>query len=91
MARRAITARVSGMVQGVGFRYYTQMTARRLDLDGWVRNRMDGTVEVYAEGDDEDLRQFESYLHDGPPSARVSRADIRSVDAQGTHSGFAVH
>jgi len=47
--------RVSGTVQGVGFRYFTFRTARRLSLSGYVRNNSDGSVEVVAEGDRSNL------------------------------------
>ena len=90
MAGRALRGRVYGRVQGVGFRYYTQMTARHLGVTGWVRNRMDGSVEVYAQGDRQSLASFEAYLRDGPPSAHVDRADIRYVDSDDTFDSFSV-
>lgn len=73
----AIQVRVHGRVQGVGFRYATHREARRLSVTGWVRNRSDGTVEVYAEGDEESVRAFEVWLADGPPGARVTSLDVR--------------
>lgn len=73
----AIQARVHGRVQGVGFRYATHREARRLSVTGWVRNRGDGTVEVYAEGSEEAVRALESWLGSGPPGARVTSVDIR--------------
>jgi acylphosphatase len=91
MAVTAFTARVHGRVQGVGFRYYTQMTARSLGVVGWVRNRRDGTVEVRAEGEDAALAEFRRYLHDGPPSAHVERVDIHDADPTGDHRSFVVH
>ena len=53
-ARKAVVARVTGIVQGVGFRYATVDEARRLRLTGWVRNTGDGAVEVLAEGGPEE-------------------------------------
>ena len=67
--------RVSGRVQGVGFRWWTVCEARRLGLRGTVRNRPDGTVEVHAAGPDAALLRLESRLRDGPPHARVDRVD----------------
>jgi acylphosphatase len=63
---------VSGMVQGVGYRYFAQRTARRLSLAGYVRNLRDGRVEVYAIGAAETLVQLRGELERGPRSAHVS-------------------
>lgn len=68
---------VEGRVQGVGFRWSTTQTARRLGLRGTVRNRPDGRVEVHAEGPSEKLRELESWLEDGPRAARVT--DVEEV------------
>ena len=50
--------RVSGRVQGVGFRWFTSMAAARLDLTGWVRNREDGDVEMEVQGDEGPVEEF---------------------------------
>ena len=63
---------VHGRVQGVGYRATTMDEARRLQIAGWVRNRVDGTVEVLAEGPPAKLALFLSYLNRGPLGARVS-------------------
>ena len=49
---------VHGRVQGVGFRYYVQEKAHLYGIRGWVKNRFDGTVEIEAEGEEENLRLF---------------------------------
>ena len=49
---------IAGRVQGVGFRWFARVAARRLELSGWVRNRQDGTVEVAAAGRQDKLDQF---------------------------------
>ena len=67
---------VHGLVQGVGFRWFTQKAAQRLAVRGAVTNRPDGAVEVHADGDDDALAQFERELHRGPMGARVDRVDI---------------
>ena len=67
---------VSGRVQGVGFRYFTQRKAVELNLRGWVRNRPDGTVEVEACGPDEQLEIFEHALRSGPPLGRVAHVAV---------------
>ena len=68
---RRLRAVVRGRVQGVGFRATTFDEARRLGLAGWVRNRVDGTVEVLAEGEEPKLMLFLAYLRRGPLGARV--------------------
>ena len=71
-----ITAHVRGRVQGVSFRYYTQVEARRLGLTGWVRNERDGSVLVVAEGSEDRLSAIIKYLRQGPRSARVDNLDV---------------
>ena len=63
--------RVSGIVQGVGFRWFVREKARRLGLSGWVRNLPDGSVEVVAAGDDGQLDLLKEELRRGPPGAVV--------------------
>ena len=62
---------VSGRVQGVSYRYYTQEIARQLELTGWVRNLPEGTVEVQVAGDSAVLEQFREQLREGPRFAVV--------------------
>lgn len=68
---------VEGRVQGVGFRWFVRRRARRLGLDGWVRNLDDGCVEAAASGSEDDLDQLAEALGEGPPAARVDR--LRAV------------
>lgn len=70
---------VTGMVQGVGFRYFTVMAARRYGLTGWVRNRMDGSVELEAQGEGIGLERFERAVEAGPRWSRVEHVDIDVV------------
>ena len=67
--------RVSGRVQGVGFRWWTRARASNLGLRGTVGNRPDGTVEVHVAGDVDTLETFAAELEVGPPMARVERVD----------------
>jgi acylphosphatase len=68
------------MVQGVGFRFYTQRAAERLGLRGYVRNLRDGRVEVYAIGIPERLAELLSALERGPRFSSV--AEVREEPAQ---------
>ncbi len=63
---------VSGIVQGVGFRYFAQRTARRLGISGYTRNLFDGRVEVFAMGAREPLEALRAELERGPLGASVS-------------------
>jgi acylphosphatase len=77
--RRVVRLLVSGRVQGIGYRYFTRQTARRLGLAGWVRNLDDGSVEIHAEGDAASLVELEAALRKGPSGARVD--DVRQLPA----------
>jgi acylphosphatase len=81
---------ISGRVQGVGFRYFTEASARREGILGWVRNTPDGCVEVVAEGDAEALERFERSLRHGPRGARVERVDVDDTMPAGRETGFTV-
>ena len=71
--------RVTGRVQGVGFRWWARGHAQRLYLRGWVRNLADGDVEVAASGAASALEELQRLLHDGPPGARVET--VTELDA----------
>jgi acylphosphatase len=70
--QQRVRASVSGMVQGVGFRWFVVGEAERLGLRGWVRNTADGSVEVEMAGTPEQIEAMMSRLAKGPPAARVS-------------------
>ncbi len=67
--------RVTGMVQGVGFRWFVRERARRLGLKGWVRNLPDGSVEVAASGDPGQLELLKEELQRGPRGADVDKLE----------------
>ena len=80
---------VRGVVQGVGFRYYTQAEARRLGLAGFVRNRADGAVEAELEGDAASVWAMLAWLQHGPPSAQVQAVDVTTLPPLG-ETGFRI-
>lgn len=80
---------VSGIVQGVGYRYYTLRMAERLGIRGWVRNLPNGEVQVVASADDGALEQFEQLLLEGPRMSRVTGVQrLPAPDEE--HHGFSV-
>ena len=87
---RAFHARVTGRVQGVGFRWSAVREARRSGLRGWVRNADDGCVEVEAEGPSPQLEAFLAWLHHGPPGAFVSGVEVRPVPPDAARGEFDV-
>jgi len=68
---RGVRILVEGRVQGVGFRYWVKHQALRHNLTGWVRNRVDGDVELYAQGTPSALQTLIDRCYEGPPTARV--------------------
>jgi len=74
--RSAVHAIVYGHVQGVGFRSFVYMQALPLNVTGWVRNRADGTVEVWAEGPHKTLERLIQKIQKGPRYGLVSHLDV---------------
>jgi acylphosphatase len=70
--RPAVRLLVSGLVQGVGFRYWAETEAKRLGLEGWVCNRLDGTVEILAIGASDALLKLAQSCRQGPSAAQVT-------------------
>ena len=86
---------VTGRVQGVSYRYFTQQAARELELTGWVRNLPDGSVEVQVAGDDAVLERFRQQLREGPRFGRVDGIAEEPLDADQLvrdlgHRGFEI-
>jgi acylphosphatase len=86
MARRRYV--VSGMVQGVGFRWFALREAHRLALHGWVRNLPDGSVEALAEGAETQLAEFEAALTRGPRVAQVQAVARSEAPPEGELPNF---
>lgn len=80
--------RISGRVQGVGFRYALQDEAEKLGLAGWVRNRSDGSVEALAQGSPQALEALAAWARRGPPAAHVTGLQIESSEEQVPYGRF---
>jgi len=72
--------RITGIVQGVGYRAGFDAQARTLGLAGWVRNRRDGSVEAMVRGDQDTLQKIVAWAQRGPRMARVDRVEVEDVD-----------
>lgn len=73
---------VTGRVQGVCFRMYTQRQAENNGLTGWVRNLADGRVEVMAFGNEQQLAKLNQWLKAGPSMAQVTDLECEAIDFQ---------
>ena len=81
---------ISGRVQGVGFRFFTEAAAVQEGIRGWVRNAPDGRVEVAAEGDADAIERFEGKLRHGPPGARVDHVEVLLTTPTGREGRFII-
>jgi len=79
---------ISGRVQGVGFRAFTQRQARGLGLTGWVRNLRDGRVEAIVVGPKKKVAQLLEKVNRGPRAARVEKVDITDESPEGEFKDF---
>ncbi len=86
--KTARRVRFEGTVQAVGFRAFAILHARQLRLDGWVRNRSDGTVEALVSGSTKGIEDFVQVCIKGPPGARVTAVEIFDAEVP-AESGFA--
>jgi acylphosphatase len=81
---------VRGVVQGVGFRMYTQQEAERLGLRGYIRNRPDGAVEIVAEGVADAVDRLIAWANQGPPAAVVEDVEVVDEAATGEFHNFGI-
>ncbi|MFO1079474.1 MAG: acylphosphatase [Reyranellaceae bacterium] len=79
---------ITGRVQGVGYRDWLVGRARQLSLDGWVRNRVDGSVEAVIVGEESAIGRMIDACRHGPPLARVEAVDVEPLDLDVLPQGF---
>lgn len=79
---------IKGMVQGVGFRFYTNNLASRIGVAGYVKNKFDGSVEVYAIGTEEQLKSLRQVLYRGPSYSNVSEIIEQDMPVDDTCRSF---
>ncbi|KAK4461037.1 Acylphosphatase-like domain-containing protein [Cladorrhinum samala] len=96
MVKRVYFLAHGGMVQGVGFRYFTRRRATELGLTGWVRNTDDNKVEGEAQGDDASVDQLLKDVDKGPRGSKVVKLDkeerevIKGGEEEGGEGGFEI-
>ena len=86
---KTVTVRIEGRVQGVYYRAWTEQTARRLNLDGWLRNRRDGSVESVFSGPETQVDEMLRRCAEGPPNAKVTSVTVTD-EGGAPPSGFTV-
>ena len=72
--------KIEGYVQAVGYRNFAINEANRLGLDGWIRNRSDGTVEALISGDTKKVEQFIMACAKGPPGSRINNFELHKAE-----------
>lgn len=90
MPVKRVRVHVSGRVQGVNYRRFTQQSARVLGIRGWVRNLPDRRVEFVAEGDEEKLKEFVRHCREGPTLAIVKDMEVRCEPPTGELDDFTI-
>ncbi len=86
MTAPVVHLKIRGLVQGVGYRWSLVQVARRLGLAGWVRNRVDGSVEAMASGPQDALDELVAWARRGPAGSRVDAVEVSEGD--GVFDGF---
>ena len=81
---------ISGVVQGVNFRYNTVLIAKQLKLNGWVKNLSDGRVFVEVQGVEQQVALLIDWLHHGPSSAVVREVEVKKTDSKDKYIDFSV-
>ena len=87
---KAVRFRVTGLVQGVAFRASARHVGASLGLQGWVRNRGDGSVEGHAQGDPPTVAALVDWCREGPPGAHVEALTCEAVPVDSTLTGFSI-
>jgi acylphosphatase len=84
----SLRIKIEGFVQAVGFRHFAIEEARKLNLDGWIRNRSDGTVEALVSGSTKSVEAFVAACARGPSGSRITSLDLHKAeppDEKGFH------
>ncbi|MGC9489754.1 MAG: acylphosphatase [Thermovirgaceae bacterium] len=82
--------RISGIVQGVGFRWRTLQKAKELGLKGWIRNRPDGDVDAVLQGDNEKIKAMIEWMERSPPHSLVQNIEVQWGKAEKLYADFMI-
>lgn len=88
--KKRLEAKVYGIVQGVGFRFYIHYYAKNYGIVGFVKNNPDGTVSFVGEGEEEDLKKILEHLKSGPMGASVSNVEFVFLEPKGEFKNFVI-
>lgn len=80
--KKLVHLSIKGRVQGVGYRAFVELEAELRGLDGWVRNRRDGSVEAVVQGEQEVVNGLIEACRKGPPSSLVTSIDVREAEQE---------
>ncbi|MFH0926591.1 MAG: acylphosphatase [bacterium] len=89
-AKKQAHVLITGIVQGVSFRYSTHLQANTLGVNGWVKNLPDGRVEAVFEGDEDKVDKIVKWCHQGPTGAVVSNIKVNWQECSGEFKGFTI-
>ncbi len=87
---KKIIARIDGIVQGVGFRWFVERYATKLNLTGYVKNLNNGSVLVEAEGEENNLKELVNLLQRGPSGSKVDSVDVEWLECEKQSNGFKI-
>jgi acylphosphatase len=79
---KRVRAHISGMVQGVGYRYFVQQKAQELGVVGWVKNKKDGSVETVLQGEDAAVDSLIDLCKEGPSLSNITNFELKDEDAE---------
>lgn len=85
---KRVVINIFGRVQKVGFRFMTLQKAKELNINGFVRNLRDGSVEVEAEGEERQIEEFIEWCKIGPPYSDVKRIMVEDIEVMNTENSF---
>ena len=88
--KKRIKLKIYGLVQGVGYRYMSQKTAKIFGFTGYVRNLEDGTIEILAEGEEKKLKEFIDWCYNGVGPAQVQKIEKSWSEATSEFSDFLI-
>ncbi|MGC9371684.1 MAG: acylphosphatase [Thermovirgaceae bacterium] len=91
MSEKEAYVRISGIVQGVGFRWRALQKAEELDLKGWIRNRPDGDVDAVLQGNIEKIKTMIGWMERGPSNALVRNIEVEWKKGEKLYEDFIIH